>query len=116
MALVPSLGSAGLALATSLAYAVAACISGYMQRHQIAQHVGEWAGVLGKSLVLVGAPTLAGYAVIALLAPGQVALKNLVAVVAIAAGSVVLVWGGRRWGISQMRDLLAFIPIRRRTQ
>ena len=115
MVLVPSLGSTGLALATSLAYAVAACISGYMQRNRIAQHVSEWVGVLGKSLVLVGLPALVGYTVITLLAPGQVALKNLIAVVAIVAGSVILVLGGRRWGIPQMHDLLAFIPVRRRT-
>ena len=111
--LVSALGSTGLALATSCAYVVAACISGFMQKDRIRNHVREWTVVAIKSLALVGLPTLVGYIIMVWLIPEQPVLRNLVAVVAMITGLFTLLLGGCRWGIPQMTELMAILSLRR---
>lgn len=107
------LGGTGLALSTSGAYLVGALLTGYMQRDRLLPNIANWGRVAGKTLLLIGVPTIAGHYVIARLGTEQLMVRNLIAAVSILVGVVLLVFLGRHWGIAQMANLLEFVLPRR---
>jgi putative peptidoglycan lipid II flippase len=102
-------GATGLALATSCAYLVAACLTGFLQRVRITPHLHEWMSLAAKTLLLVGIPTMIGIVATVAFVPDDLGFRSALAILTMLAGLAVLILGGRRWGIAQMDPLLSFL-------